>query len=53
MSIHPAKEEPRGRGLLLLELDGAGSHPAAWRVSRTAPASVLAPEHLRGAVLAA
>ena len=36
-----------------MELDGAGSHPAAWRVSRTAPASGLDPEHLRGAVLAA
>lgn len=53
MSTPPAKNEPLGHGLLLLELDGAGSHPAAWRVSRTAPASVLDPEHLRGAVLAA
>ena len=53
MSTHPAQDGPRGHGLLLLELDGAGSHPAAWRVSRTAPASVLDPEHLRGAVLAA
>ena len=53
MSSLPASHGPQGRGLLLLELDGAGSHPAAWRVSRTAPAAVLAPEHLRGAVLAA
>jgi len=53
MSTLPADTEPQGRGLLLLELDGAGSHPAAWRVARTAPAAVLAPEHLRGAVLAA
>ena len=53
MSTPPAQNAPRGHGLLLLELDGAGSHPAAWRVSRTAPASVLDPEHLRGAVLAA
>jgi alkanesulfonate monooxygenase SsuD/methylene tetrahydromethanopterin reductase-like flavin-dependent oxidoreductase (luciferase family) len=53
MSTHPAKNEPLGHGLLLLDLDGAGSHPAAWRVSRSAPASVLDPEHLRGAVLAA
>jgi alkanesulfonate monooxygenase SsuD/methylene tetrahydromethanopterin reductase-like flavin-dependent oxidoreductase (luciferase family) len=53
MSTLPAQDGPLGHGLLLLELDGAGSHPAAWRVSRTAPASVLDPEHLRGAVLAA
>ncbi len=53
MSTLPANHEPQGRGLLLLELDGAGSHPAAWRASRTAPAAVLAPDHLRGAVLAA
>jgi len=53
MSSHPAQDGPREHGLLLLELDGAGSHPAAWRVSRTAPAAVLGPEHLRGAVLAA
>lgn len=53
MSTTPAQNAARGHGLLVLELDGAGSHPAAWRVSRTAPASVLDPEHLRGAVLAA
>ncbi|SDL72103.1 Luciferase-like monooxygenase [Arthrobacter sp. ov407] len=53
MSNPPAKDVSLGHGLLLLDLDGAGSHPAAWRVSRTAPASVLGPEHLRGAVLAA
>ncbi len=53
MSTHPANDAPQRRGLLLLELDGAGSHPAAWRVSRAAPAAVLDPEHLRGAVLAA
>ena len=53
MSSHSAQDGPREHGLLLLELDGAGSHPAAWRVSRTAPAAVLGPEHLRGAVLAA
>ena len=53
MSTHPANDAPQGRGLLLLELDGAGSHPAAWRVSRAAPAAVLDAEHLRGAVLAA
>jgi alkanesulfonate monooxygenase SsuD/methylene tetrahydromethanopterin reductase-like flavin-dependent oxidoreductase (luciferase family) len=53
MSTHPAQDGPRGHGLLLLELDGAGSHPAAWRASRTAPAAMLGPENLRGAVLAA
>lgn len=53
MSSLSAQDGPREHGLLLLELDGAGSHPAAWRVSRTAPAAVLGPEHLRGAVLAA
>ena len=53
MSTLPPNDEPQGRGLLLLELDGAGSHPAAWRASRTAPAAVLSPDHLRGAVLAA
>ncbi len=53
MSTPPAQNAPRGHALLLLELDGAGSHPAAWRVSRTAPSSVLDPELLRSAVLAA
>ena len=53
MSTHSVSDAPRRRGLLLLELDGAGSHPAAWRVSRTAPAAVLDAEHLRGTVLAA
>jgi alkanesulfonate monooxygenase SsuD/methylene tetrahydromethanopterin reductase-like flavin-dependent oxidoreductase (luciferase family) len=42
-----------GRGLLLLELDGSGSHPAAWRATGTAPASVLTPARLRAVVLAA
>ena len=51
MSTHPAHDGPLGHGLLLLDLDGTGSHPAAWRVSRTAPASALDPEYLRGAVL--
>ncbi|MDQ0823256.1 alkanesulfonate monooxygenase SsuD/methylene tetrahydromethanopterin reductase-like flavin-dependent oxidoreductase (luciferase family) [Arthrobacter sp. V4I6] len=41
-----------GRGLLLLEVDGAGGHPAAWRTC-TAPASVLTPVRLRAVVLAA
>jgi alkanesulfonate monooxygenase SsuD/methylene tetrahydromethanopterin reductase-like flavin-dependent oxidoreductase (luciferase family) len=42
-----------GRGLLLIELDGDGGHPAAWRKSTSAPASVLDPAKLRGVVLAA
>ncbi|BCW69159.1 LLM class flavin-dependent oxidoreductase [Arthrobacter sp. NicSoilB8] len=53
MNTLPANHEPQGRGLLLLDLDGAGSHPAAWRVASTAPAAVLAPDHLRGTLLAA
>jgi alkanesulfonate monooxygenase SsuD/methylene tetrahydromethanopterin reductase-like flavin-dependent oxidoreductase (luciferase family) len=53
MNTTPAQNAPRGHGLLILELDGAGSHPAAWRFSRTDPASVLDSAHLRGAVLAA
>lgn len=40
-------------GFLILEADGAGSHPAAWRASRTAPATVLGPEQLRDVALAA
>lgn len=42
-----------GRGLLLVELDGDGGHPAAWRKSTSAPASALDPAKLRGVVLAA
>ena len=53
MSTPTARNGSLGHGLLLLDLDGHGSHPAAWRVSRTAPASALDPEHLRGIVLAA
>jgi alkanesulfonate monooxygenase SsuD/methylene tetrahydromethanopterin reductase-like flavin-dependent oxidoreductase (luciferase family) len=53
MSTPPDNHQPHGRGLLLLELDGAGSHPAAWRASRTTPEAVLSPDHLRGTVLAA
>lgn len=41
-----------GRGLLLIELDGDGGHPAAWRKAAS-PAASLGPEHLRGSVLAA
>ena len=40
-------------GFLILEADGAGSHPAAWRAGRTAPASVLGPAGLREVALAA
>lgn len=37
----------QGRGLLLVELDGDGAHPAAWRVSRSEPAAVLTPARFR------
>jgi alkanesulfonate monooxygenase SsuD/methylene tetrahydromethanopterin reductase-like flavin-dependent oxidoreductase (luciferase family) len=54
MSTPPSTGTPRsGSGLLLLELDGAGSHPAAWRAARTAPTEVLTPSRLRAVVLAA
>ncbi len=43
----------QGRALLLLELDGAGAHPAAWRASRSGPGAVLTPARLRDVVLAA
>ena len=42
----------QGRSLLIIELDGAGGHPAAWRATRTAPAAVLTPAWLRDVVLA-
>ena len=42
-----------GRGLLIIELDGAGGHPAAWRATGAAPAAVLTPARLREVVLAA
>jgi alkanesulfonate monooxygenase SsuD/methylene tetrahydromethanopterin reductase-like flavin-dependent oxidoreductase (luciferase family) len=38
---------------LIIELDGAGGHPAAWRATGTAPAAVLTPDRLRTVVLAA
>jgi len=40
-------------GFLILEADGAGAHPAAWRAGRTAPSSVLGAEALREVALAA
>lgn len=52
MSSTPAKPQERA-GLLLVELDGAGAHPAAWRESPTGPAAVLTPARLRDVVLAA
>jgi alkanesulfonate monooxygenase SsuD/methylene tetrahydromethanopterin reductase-like flavin-dependent oxidoreductase (luciferase family) len=52
MSSTPGKPRERA-GLLLVELDGAGAHPAAWRESRTEPAAVLTPARLRDVVLAA
>ncbi|MGO4193608.1 LLM class flavin-dependent oxidoreductase [Arthrobacter sp. YAF17] len=57
MSISPeplgTRPPGHGAGLLIIELDGAGSHPAAWRATRTAPAAVLTPARLRDVVLAA
>ncbi|MDR7081608.1 alkanesulfonate monooxygenase SsuD/methylene tetrahydromethanopterin reductase-like flavin-dependent oxidoreductase (luciferase family) [Arthrobacter ginsengisoli] len=57
MSTSPLSRGPRpagqGAGVLVIELDGAGVHPAAWRATRTAPASVLTPARLREVVLAA
>ena len=43
----------QGAGVLVIELDGAGGHPAAWRATRTAPAAVLTPGRLRELVRAA
>lgn len=50
LGIRPSGQ---GAGLLIIELDGAGSHPAAWRATRTAPGAVLTPGRLRDVVLAA
>jgi alkanesulfonate monooxygenase SsuD/methylene tetrahydromethanopterin reductase-like flavin-dependent oxidoreductase (luciferase family) len=38
---------------LIIELDGAGGHPAAWRATDTAPAAALTPDRLRTLVLGA
>ena len=46
-------EPQTGRGLLLIELDGDGGHPAAWRKSRTSQVAGLGPAKLRDSVLAA
>jgi alkanesulfonate monooxygenase SsuD/methylene tetrahydromethanopterin reductase-like flavin-dependent oxidoreductase (luciferase family) len=46
-------EPQTGGGLLLIELDGDGGHPAAWRKSRTSPVAGLGPAKLRESVLAA
>lgn len=40
----------RGRGILALEVDGDGAHPAAWRVTGRAPAEVLTGERTVQAV---
>jgi alkanesulfonate monooxygenase SsuD/methylene tetrahydromethanopterin reductase-like flavin-dependent oxidoreductase (luciferase family) len=45
-------QQPPG-GLLLIELDGDGGHPAAWRKSRTAPPSVLGARRLKDTIHAA
>ncbi|MFJ7748926.1 LLM class flavin-dependent oxidoreductase [Arthrobacter sp. NPDC097144] len=42
-----------GRGIIALELDGAGTHPAARRALGLSADSVLAPERIRSTVLAA
>ncbi|MET4060187.1 alkanesulfonate monooxygenase SsuD/methylene tetrahydromethanopterin reductase-like flavin-dependent oxidoreductase (luciferase family) [Arthrobacter sp. UYP6] len=42
-----------GRGIIALEVDGAGAHPAAWRAAGLAPDNLLAPERIRRTVLAA
>jgi alkanesulfonate monooxygenase SsuD/methylene tetrahydromethanopterin reductase-like flavin-dependent oxidoreductase (luciferase family) len=42
-----------GRGLLFIELDGDGGHPAAWRNSRSNPDAALGPDRLTESVLAA
>jgi alkanesulfonate monooxygenase SsuD/methylene tetrahydromethanopterin reductase-like flavin-dependent oxidoreductase (luciferase family) len=39
-----------GRGILALEVDGDGAHPAAWRVTGRAPAEVLTGERTVRAV---
>ncbi|MEE2524261.1 LLM class flavin-dependent oxidoreductase [Pseudarthrobacter sp. J75] len=46
-------EESAPTGLLLIELDGDGSHPAAWRKSAGSPAASLGPARLRDVTLAA
>ena len=42
-----------GRGIIALEVDGAGSHPGAWRGAGLAPHDLLEPERIRRTVLAA
>ena len=42
-----------GRGIIALELDGAGTHPAARRALGLSADSVLTPERIRSTVLAA
>lgn len=52
-SPEPLDVRASGGGLLFIELDGAGGHPAAWRATPTAPAAVLTADRLREVVLAA
>ncbi|WP_104088172.1 LLM class flavin-dependent oxidoreductase [Arthrobacter sp. GMC3] len=40
-------------GFLVLELDGDGAHPAAWRAARHAPRELLTGARIRSTVLAA
>lgn len=44
---------PARPGLLALELDGDGAHPAAWRKARHAPTELLDGTRIRATVLAA
>lgn len=50
MSTPPIPARP---GLLALELDGDGAHPAAWRKARHAPTELLDGTRIRATVLAA
>ena len=43
----------KGRGILALEVDGEGAHPAAWRVSGRAPGEALSAARTLEAVQAA
>lgn len=44
---------PVHRAVLILEVDGAGAHPAAWRLDPAGPANVLQASHTAKSVLAA
>jgi alkanesulfonate monooxygenase SsuD/methylene tetrahydromethanopterin reductase-like flavin-dependent oxidoreductase (luciferase family) len=44
---------PPGHAVLILEVDGAGAHPAAWRLGPEKPDAVLQAKHTADAVVAA